>query len=154
MRRHHKIAFVLLFIAFCGTSRAQQPQMETQALGKVIEILTIAAVVTLRGSFEDFTLRPMSEKALRRGRTLNWVVRGLVAVGVAIAVAGLALGASPRFAWSGVGVGLSALLILVLAWPFVYVTGSIKDGWVWLSFAHPLFAREMGRVYGARATGA
>ena len=31
----------------------------------VIEILTIAAVVTLRGSFEDFTLRPMSEKALR-----------------------------------------------------------------------------------------
>jgi len=41
MRRHHKIAFVLLFIAFCGTSRAQQPQMETQALGKVIEILTI-----------------------------------------------------------------------------------------------------------------
>jgi len=30
----------------------------------VIEILTIAAVVTLRGSFEDFTLRPMSEKAL------------------------------------------------------------------------------------------
>jgi len=31
----------------------------------VIEILTIAAVLTLRGSFEDFTLQPMSEKALR-----------------------------------------------------------------------------------------
>lgn len=31
----------------------------------LIEILTIAAVVTLRGRFEDFTLQPMSEKALR-----------------------------------------------------------------------------------------
>lgn len=31
----------------------------------LIEILTIAAVITLRGRFEDFTLQPMSEKALR-----------------------------------------------------------------------------------------
>jgi len=94
-------------------------------------------------------LVPMSALALGRGQMFNWVVRGLLAAGVGFLL--VAFVAGPPVAWAGLWLLIAALLALAIGWPLVWVTGRIEGDWVWLSFTHPQFAREMGRVYGAQA---
>ena len=90
---------------------------------------------------------PMSDTALRRGRAFTWTYRGFVLLGVLVVALGFAADAS-TVVLIGCGTLLGTVLFALLAWPFVWPTGRVSDGWVWLSFVDERFAEELERWYG------
>jgi len=94
-------------------------------------------------------LVPMSRSALERARAFQWTVGGLLVLGGALLAAGIRAG--PAVAWVGLALVLVGLLVLTVGWPFIWPTGHVEGEWVWLSFVHPRFAHELGRLYGPRA---
>jgi hypothetical protein len=89
---------------------------------------------------------PMSERALRRAWTHTWTWRGLFALAVVGFVVAVATGSSTVFT-SALVTLVTAMLVALIGWPVVFPTGQPSDGWVWMSFVHERFARELERRY-------
>lgn len=82
---------------------------------------------------------PMSDQALRRGRSFTWVYRGLFLL--AMLVVGIGIWADADVVVrGGVVAFLAALVVMVVGRPFFWPRGRLDGDWVSLSFVHPRFA--------------
>lgn len=93
---------------------------------------------------------PMSNRALRRADLYTWFYRGGFLLGAIELVTTLATSSS-SLATAGLVTLILTLLFMAFGWPFVWPTGRVSEGWVWLSFVHERFARELDRRYRGRA---
>jgi hypothetical protein len=94
---------------------------------------------------------PMSRRALRRARLFDLVTAVAFVLGIALAVAGAAVG-QPWLTWSGVVLfGLAVLATVFGTW-FAWPSAVLDDeGAVLLSFVHPDFAGAVLRSEPATA---
>jgi hypothetical protein len=92
-------------------------------------------------------LVPMSDVALRRLRTFNRSVLGFLVLSILGLVAGL-LATDASVIWVGLALLLAAIVFMLVGRLFVLPTGQVSGEWVWLSFVHERFARELDRWYG------
>jgi hypothetical protein len=91
---------------------------------------------------------PMSDLALQRTRWFTWSSRALFGLAILEFVVAAAVESS-SVGLGGLGTLVAALLFTLIGWPFVWPTGHLSDGWVWMSFVHERFARELERRYGS-----
>lgn len=92
-------------------------------------------------------LVPMSDAALRRARSFNWIVGGLFGVGALILVLGMASDLS-ALAVAGTTAIAAAALIAMIGWAFVWPAGRVAGDVVSFSSVDPRFAQEVDRWYG------
>jgi hypothetical protein len=91
---------------------------------------------------------PMSDAALRRARTFNWICAGILVLAAILLVTGFV--GHPHLLMAGLVTLIGALVFLAVGWWFVYPSGQISGEWVWLSSVDPRFAEALGRWYGAQ----
>ncbi|MGE5225467.1 MAG: hypothetical protein ACM3OO_01180 [Planctomycetaceae bacterium] len=92
---------------------------------------------------------PMSDAALRRGRTFDRAFAGLLVLAVVLVTVGL-VADRPHLLMAGLVTLVGSLLFLVVGWSFVWPTGQPSGDWVWLTSVDEGFARALGRWYGGR----
>ncbi len=95
-------------------------------------------------------LVPMSDVALRRGRSFTWTYRGLFVLAGLVIVLGFFTFDRPTILLEGLAILVVTLLVMLVGWPFVWPTGRVSDEWVWLSFVNDRFASELDRWYANR----
>lgn len=93
-------------------------------------------------------LVPMSEVALRRGRTFTWTYRGLLLLSGLVLVIGFMIDRDVILV--GLAILIATILFMLLGALFVWPTGQLSGDWVRLSFVDERFARALDRWYGDR----
>ncbi len=90
-------------------------------------------------------LVPMSDAALRRGRSFTWTYRGFLLLGGLVLLLGVFTG--PTVAMIGAGTLIAAILFTLVGWLFVWPTGQVSGEWVVMSFVDERFATALDRWY-------
>jgi hypothetical protein len=95
-------------------------------------------------------LVPMSDVALRRGRSFTLTYRSLLVLAGVVIVVGFFTFDRPTILLEGLAILVITLLVMLVGWVFVWPTGRVSDDWVWLSHVNDRFAGELDRWYANR----